>query len=101
MALELHVRGEITYGQLAHFTQAVQVWCAYRAEHGWVVPRVLFGLSGPMNHVLMIFVYADATQLEAEEGTAAADPQYAKVAGDLGFREPSVVQEMYRPASTE
>ncbi len=101
MALELHVRGEITYGQFAHFIEAAQVWRVYRAERGWVVPRILFGLSGPMNLVLMIFEYPDATRLEAEEAAAAADPQYAKIAGNLGFREPSVVHEVYRPAPTD
>lgn len=97
MALELHVRGEITYGHLSTFLQAVEAWRTYRAERGWAVPRVLLGLSGPMNRVLMIFAYLDAARLEAEEAAAAADPHYAEIAGNLGFREPSLVHELYRP----
>jgi hypothetical protein len=98
VALELHVRGEITYGRLSEFLEAVEVWRAYRAERGWAVPRVLLGLSGPMNLVLMIFAYPDTGRLEAEEAAAAADPRYAEIAGALGFREPSIVYELFHPA---
>jgi hypothetical protein len=98
MTLELHVRGEIRYGHLTEFLEAVQAWQAYRSERGWVIPRVLFGLSGPMNLVVMVFEYPDANRLEMEDAAEAADPKYGEIAGKLGFREPSIVYELYRPA---
>jgi hypothetical protein len=33
-----------------------------------------------------------------QEAAAAADPRYAEIAGNLGFREPSLVRELYCPA---
>ena len=55
MMVELHVRGEVEYGRLAEFNQAAETWRAYRAERGWTVPRILHGLAGPMNLVVMVF----------------------------------------------
>lgn len=96
MTVELHVRGEVEYGHLSEFTQAVETWRAYRAEHGWAVPRILHGLAGPMNLVVMVFSYPDANRLEEEERLSAADPAYAEIAQGLGFREPTLVHELFR-----
>lgn len=99
MALELHVRGEITYGHLSKFLEAAKVWQAYRAERGWAVPRILHGLSGPMNLVVMIFSYPNANRLEEEETASAADQAYGEIASRLGFREPTLTHELFRVAS--
>jgi len=96
MALELHVRGEIEYGHLSEFIDAAATWRAYRSERGWAVPRILHGLAGPMNLVVMIFTYPDANRLEEEESASAADPRYADIAQVLGFREPTLVHELFR-----
>lgn len=96
MALELHVRGEVEYGRLPEFLDAAEAWRAYRAAHGWAVPRILHGLSGPMNLVVMIFTYPDANRLEEEETASAADPDYAVIAQRLGFREPTLAHELFR-----
>ncbi len=96
MALELHVRGEIAYGYLSEFIDAAEVWRAYRLERGWAVPRILHALSGPMNLVVMVFRYPDANRLEREEAESAADSTYAEIAENLGFREPTLVHELFR-----
>ncbi len=98
MALELHVRGEVRYGLQSTFLEAAKVWQNYRSERGWAIPRVLLGLSGPMNLVEMIFTYADADQLEREAAAEAADLEYGRIAAELSFREPSITYELYRPA---
>lgn len=98
MSLELHVRGEIAYGHLAEFVEAAETWRTYRAEHGWAVPRILHGLSGPMNLVLMIFTYPDTRRLEQEEAASAVDPVYGEIAQGLGFREPTLTHELFRVA---
>ncbi len=96
MAIELHVRGEVVYGHLSEFRKAAEKWRAYRMDHGWAVPRILHGLAGPMNLVVMIFNYPDANRLEYEEAASAADPTYAQLAQGLGFREPTLVHELFR-----
>ena len=96
MTVELHVRGEVEYGRLAEFNQAAETWRAYRAERGWAVPRILHGLAGPMNLVVMVFTYPDANRLEEEERLSAADPVYGGIAQGLGFREPTLVHELFR-----
>lgn len=96
MALELHVRGEVEYGRLADFEKAAETWKSYRAERGWAVPRILHALSGPMNLVVMVFAFPDANRLEVEETASAADPEYGAIAQGLGFREPTLVHELFR-----
>lgn len=98
MALELHVRGELAYGYLSEFNETAKAWRAYRSERGWAVPRILHGLSGPMNLVVMIFEYPDANRLEEEEAASAADPAYGAIAQGLGFREPTLTHELFRVA---
>ncbi len=95
MALELHVRGELTYGHLPEFLDAARAWREYRVSKGWAIPRILNGLSGPMNLVVMIFSYPDANRLEEEERQSAADPAYGEIATRLGFREPSITYELF------
>ncbi len=95
MALELHVRGEIEYGRLAEFHQSAEIWRSYRAAKGWTVPRMLYAISGPMNLVVMIFRYPDANRLEVEEVASAADPEYGEIAQRLGFREPTLMHELF------
>ena len=96
MALKLVVKGEIQYGHASEFLSAVEEFKRYRQDKGWAVPEVLHAMSGPMNTVLMVFTFPSVDVLEAEERAAASDPQYAKVAGAMGFREPSVTSELYR-----
>ncbi len=98
MALELHVRGEVAYGHLSEFNEAVETWRTYRAERGWAVPRILHGLAGPMNLVVMTFTYPDANRLEDEERLSASDPVYGEIATRLRFREPTIEYELFRVA---
>ena len=96
MAVELHVRGEVEYGRLAEFKQVAETWRTYRAERGWAVPRILHGLAGPMNLVGTVFTYPDANRLEDEERLSAADPVSGDIAQGRGFREPTLVHELFR-----
>ena len=59
------------------------------------MPRILHGLAGPMNLVVMTFTYPDANRLEEEERLSASDPVYGEIATRLGFREPSITHELF------
>lgn len=96
MAVEVHVTGRIETGMFSEFAQAMKPWAEYRAKKGDARAHVLQGLSGEMNHVRLVFTYADLAVYEREEARDALDPEYAKVAGAMPFVEGTIRYEIYR-----
>ena len=98
MPVLLHVRGEIKYGELHHFREAVERYREYRKSKNYVVPQVLLGLSGPMNSVILVYLYETAKAFEDEDRAIGEDPDYRKVASEMPFREGSIVYQLFREA---
>lgn len=96
MALILHVRGEIRYGEWARFLDSVERYRQYRRSRQYVVPDVLLGMSGPMNSAVLVYRFEDAEAFEVEDRAIAKDPEYGKVASAMPYREGSIVYELYR-----
>jgi hypothetical protein len=96
MAVEVHVTGRIETGRVSEFVQAMKPWANYRAEKGDATAHVLQGLSGEMNHVRLVFTYADLAVYEREEARDALDPGYADVAAGMPFVDGTIQYEIYR-----
>jgi len=96
MAVVLHVRGEVRYGEWARFLQAVERYREYRRSRGYVVPQLLSGLSGPMNSAILVYRFDDAKAFEKEDRATAEDPGYGKVASEMPYREGTIVYELFR-----
>jgi hypothetical protein len=96
MPVEVHVEGQISYGRLADFREAVDAYCAYAEENGFGVPRVLQGLSGPMNTVRLVYRYDDLAAYERHEARTAEDREYALVASAMPFAEGTITYAIYR-----
>ncbi len=97
MPVEVHVAGRIATGRLAEFLEACGPWLAFRQQRGRAPARVLQGLSGPMNSVVLVFAYEDLAAYEREEAEDAADPEYARLASAMPFEGP-IVYRLYRIA---
>ncbi len=98
MAVVLHVRGEIRYGEWRRFREAAEKYREYRRSKRYVVPDLLLGLSGPMNTAILVYRYLDAHAFETEDRAIADDPDYGKVASQMPDREGTIVYELYREA---
>ncbi|HEX5502808.1 MAG TPA: NIPSNAP family protein [Thermomicrobiales bacterium] len=98
MAVEVHVEGRIAVGRLADFFDGVRQYSAYAAAHGYAQPRVLHGLSGPMNSVRLVYTYPDLAAYEADEARTAEDRDYARAALAMPFVDGSVRYTIYRTA---
>jgi hypothetical protein len=98
MAVVLHVRGEIRYGEWSRFLETVQRYCEYRRTKGYVVPELLQGMSGPMNTAILAYRYDDARTFEEEDRKTSQDPAYGRVASEMPYREGSIVYELFREA---
>ncbi len=96
MSVSIHVRGEIEYGRLHEFMQAVETFKDYRKRKGYVVPQVYLGLSGPMNTVLMTYDYDDLKVYEEEETGTARDREYARIASKMPYLEGTIHYEVFR-----
>lgn len=96
MAMEVHVQGQIEPGRLADFREAVERYRAYAHEHGYTEPEVLFGLSGKMNTIRLIYTYEDLNGYEEHETRTLTDRQYAEVGQQMGVVVGSVRYEIYR-----
>ncbi len=96
MPFELHVTGRITLGRFADFLEAVELYRAFRREHGYVVPRAWHALAGEMNSVRLIYPYRELAELQAEEERLAGDREYARVAGEMPFVDGTLRYELYR-----
>ncbi len=96
MAVEIHVQGQIEPGRLADFREAVERYRAYARGHGYAEPQVLFGLSGKMNTIRLVYTYEDLNGYEEHETRTLTDRDYAEVGQQLGFVNGSVRYEVYR-----
>lgn len=85
MPVEVHVAGRIETGRFAEFVVAAGRWSQYRVRAGYVQPRVLQGLSGEMNSVVLVFEYADLGEYEREEERVLADEEYVRLATAMPF----------------
>jgi hypothetical protein len=98
MAVVLHVRGEIRYGEWRHFREAAERYREYRRGKKYVVPDLLLGMSGPMNRAVLVYRYEDARAFELEDRAIAEDPEYGRVASEMPYREGTIVYELFREA---
>jgi hypothetical protein len=96
MGVQVHVVGRVALGRYAEFTDAAERWRTFRQNRGAANCRILQGLSGEMNVVRLVFSYPDLNAYELEEGRDAADPEYARVAGEMPFVEGTLAYEIYR-----
>jgi hypothetical protein len=96
MAVEVHVEGQIAYGRLADFMEAVAVYSDYARANGYAAPRVLQGLSGPMNLVRLVYEFEDLAAYEAHEARTGQDREYAHVASAMPFIEGTIAYTIYR-----
>jgi hypothetical protein len=88
MAVEVHVAGRIEGGRFAEFVEAAGRWSDYRRSTGYVEPRLLQGLSGEMNAVVLVFEYPDLGAYEREEERVLHDEEYVGLAMAMPFDGP-------------
>ena len=96
MAVEVHVEGQVAYGRLADFMEAVKAYAGYAAANGYGVPQVLQGLSGPMNLIRLVYSYQDLAAYEEHEARTGEDREYARVASAMPFLEGTITYTIYR-----
>ncbi len=95
MSVEVHVEGQIVYGRLPDFMDAVAVYSSYARDQGYGVPRVLQGISGPMNTVRLIYAYDDLTGYEHHEARTGEDREYGRLAMAMPFAEGTINYTIY------
>lgn len=95
MRVQVHVEGQISYGRMAEFTAAAREYIAYAAEHGYVTPQVLQGMSGPMNTVRLVYCYDDLSGYERHEARSSADREYGRLASAMPFQEGSISYHIF------
>jgi len=95
MAAYLFSRGVVKQGQLHEFVRGVKKLSEHRRKRAYCVPEVLYGLSGPMNTVLLRFAFADLGKLEQEERELEADPEFARMNAALPYVEGSITYDIY------
>lgn len=96
MAVEVHVVGRVELGRFPEFRAAAERWRTFRRERGAADCRILQALSGEMNVVRLVVTYQNLNAYEVEEGRDAADPEYARVAGEMPFVDGTLAYELYR-----
>ncbi len=77
MAVEIHVDGRVAQGRLTCFAAGLERYLAYARDHGYTVPKVLQGLSGPMNSIRLTYRYEDLNAYESHEARTLRDAGYA------------------------
>jgi hypothetical protein len=95
MAAYLFSRGIVLQGHLHEFVRGVRALCDHRRAGAYCVPEVLYGLSGPMNTVLLRFAFADLGKLEQEERELEADPEHARINNALPYVPGSITYEIF------
>ncbi len=96
MGIEVHVQGRVESGHLADFYEAVKKYQEYAKSHGYTVAKVLFGLSGQMNTVRLVYQYDDLNGYESHEVRTLTDRDYAEIAQQMRFVDGSSRYEIYR-----
>jgi hypothetical protein len=95
MAAYLFSRGIVKQGRLHEFVRGIRAVQEHRRKRAYCVPEVLYGLSGPMNTVLLRFAFADLGKLEQEERELEADPEHARMNAALPYADGSITYEIY------
>jgi hypothetical protein len=96
MGAVLFVRGEVRYGEWGRFLKAAGRYQEYRKQHGYVVPMLLQGMSGPMNSAVFVYKYDHAQAFEDEDRRISGDAEYGRVASEMPYREGTIVYELWR-----
>lgn len=96
MAVEVHIDGRVAQGRLAAFGEGVARYVAYASDHGYALPRVLQGLSGPMNSIRLVYTYADLSEYEEHEARTLQDREYAEAASGMELFEGTVSYSIFR-----
>ena len=95
MSVEVHVDGRVALGRLSAFALGVEEYKKYAASHGYSQPRVLQGISGPMNSIRLVYTFADLSQFEEHEARTLRDTGYAQVAGAMEFVEGTITYSIF------
>ncbi|MDA8074231.1 MAG: NIPSNAP family protein [Actinomycetota bacterium] len=96
MSVEVHVDGRIIGGQLSAFVQGLERYLAYARAHGYEVPTVLQGLSGPMNSIRLVYRYESLASYEEHEARTLSDPGYAQAASAMELVDGTVAYSIFR-----
>ena len=96
MAVEIHVDGRVAQGRLSAFSQGLERYLAYASDHGYALPRVLQGLSGPMNSIRLVYTYDDLAAYEDHEARTLHDASYAEAASAMEFFEGTITYSLFR-----
>ena len=96
MTVEIHVDGRVTQGRLAPFAEGLKRYVAYAQDHGYAVPGVLQGLSGPMNSIRLVYRYKDLAAYEEHEARTLQDTGYAEAASGMEFVEGTLTYSVFR-----
>jgi hypothetical protein len=92
--IEVHVAGRVKLGYILEFQESCKKWIEYRRSKGHSIPKVLFGLSGPMNSVRLILTYQSLFDFENEEKQNEIDERYVTFAMQMPF-EGELTKELY------
>jgi hypothetical protein len=95
MAAFLLCRGVVKQGHLHEFVRGMREIVDHRRRRAYCVPEVMYGLSGPMNSVLLRFAFADLGKLEQEERELEADPAFARMNNALPYVDGSITYEIF------
>jgi hypothetical protein len=95
MAAYLFSRGVVKQGRLHEFVRGMRALNEHRRRRAYCVAEVMYGLSGPMNTVVLRLAFADLGKLEAEERELEADPEYARMSSALPYVEGSITYEIF------
>ncbi len=95
MAAFLFSRGVVQQGRLYEFVRGIRAVCEHRRRGAYCVPEVMYGLSGPMNTVLLRYAFPDLGRLEQEERELEADPEHARMNNALPYVPGSITYEIF------
>ncbi|HET9060689.1 MAG TPA: hypothetical protein VFN61_12265 [Acidimicrobiales bacterium] len=95
-AAEIHVDGRVAQGRLSAFSQGLERYLAYASDHGYALPRVLQGLSGPMKSIRLVYTYDDLAAYENHEARTLHDAGYAETASAMEFFEGTITYSLFR-----
>jgi hypothetical protein len=96
MAVEVHVDGRVAQGKLTLFAEGLERYLGYARDHGYTQPRVLQGLSGPMNSIRLVYEYEDLIAYEDHEARTLLDVDYAAAASAMGFVDGTMTYSLFR-----
>jgi hypothetical protein len=96
MTVEIHVDGRVAQGMLSTFAEGLERYVSYARDHGYTVPRVLQGLSGPMNSVRLVYTYDDLAAYGQHEARTLHDAGYAAAASGMELVEGTITYSLFR-----